>query len=58
VIDKVATYHELYGISRWMLHMDWGGMPQADLLAAVEHYAIEVAPVLRGSWPCPSDGTR
>ncbi|MCO1596984.1 LLM class flavin-dependent oxidoreductase [Micromonospora sp. RHAY321] len=53
VIDKIAAYHQTYGISRLLLHIGFGGMPQAQLLASVERLATEVAPVLRRELAVP-----
>jgi len=47
VIDKLLRYHELYGLSRAMLHMGFGGMPQKELLEGIERLGTEVAPVVR-----------
>jgi len=54
VIDKVAAYHEVYGISRLLLHVGFGGMPQAQILESVERLATEVAPVLRRELAVPT----
>ncbi|MGW3894143.1 LLM class flavin-dependent oxidoreductase [Micromonospora profundi] len=54
VIDKVAAYHEVYGISRLLLHVGFGGMPQARILESVERLATEVAPVLRRDLAVPT----
>lgn len=47
VIDKVMTYHELYGVTRALFHLGYGHMPQRDHLAAIERLGTEVAPVIR-----------
>ena len=47
VIDKLLAYHEVFGISRAIIQMGFGGMPQKELLAAIERLGIEVAPVVR-----------
>lgn len=47
VIDKLMTYHELYGLNRAILQMGFGGVPQKEHLAAIERLGTEVAPVLR-----------
>jgi alkanesulfonate monooxygenase SsuD/methylene tetrahydromethanopterin reductase-like flavin-dependent oxidoreductase (luciferase family) len=47
VIDKLMTYHELYGVTRALLHVGYGHMPQRDHLAAIERLGTEVAPVIR-----------
>ncbi|MEV0831012.1 LLM class flavin-dependent oxidoreductase [Nonomuraea rubra] len=47
LIDKLLTYHELYGITRAIIQMGFGGMPQKQHLEAIELLATEVAPVVR-----------
>lgn len=47
VIDKLLAYHEMYGITRAIIQMGFGGMPQAEHLAAIERLGTEVAPVVR-----------
>ncbi|GAA5077858.1 alkanesulfonate monooxygenase SsuD/methylene tetrahydromethanopterin reductase-like flavin-dependent oxidoreductase (luciferase family) [Thermocatellispora tengchongensis] len=47
VIDKLMTYHELYGVTRAVFHLGYGHMPQRDHLAAIERLGTEVAPVMR-----------
>jgi alkanesulfonate monooxygenase SsuD/methylene tetrahydromethanopterin reductase-like flavin-dependent oxidoreductase (luciferase family) len=47
VIDKLLTYHELYGINRAIIQMGFGGMPQKEHLEAIERLGTEVAPVVR-----------
>lgn len=47
IIDKLMTYHELYGATRVLFQMGFGGMPQREHLRGVELLATEVAPVLR-----------
>lgn len=47
IIDKLMTYHELYGATRVLFQMGFGGMPQKQHLRGVELLATEVAPVLR-----------
>lgn len=47
VIDKLMTYHALYGVDRAIFHIGYGGMSQADHLKAIERLGTEVAPVVR-----------
>lgn len=47
VVDKLMTYHQLYGVDRAILQIGYGGMSQADHLAAIERLGTEVAPVVR-----------
>ncbi|MQA34673.1 LLM class flavin-dependent oxidoreductase [Modestobacter roseus] len=47
VIDKIATFAELYGVTRANVQLGFGGVPQREHLAAIELFGSEVAPVLR-----------
>lgn len=47
VIDKLLAYHEIYGLDRALLQIGFGGMPQPDVLQAVELLGTEVAPAVR-----------
>jgi probable LLM family oxidoreductase len=47
VIDKLLKYHELYGVTRAIIQMGFGGMPQKQHLEAIERLGTEVAPVVR-----------
>jgi probable LLM family oxidoreductase len=47
VIDKLLTYHQLYGVNRAIIQMGFGGMPQKEHLEAIERLGTEVAPVVR-----------
>ncbi|QFY12046.1 LLM class flavin-dependent oxidoreductase [Nonomuraea phyllanthi] len=47
VIDKLLAYHEIYGLDRALIQMGFGGMPQKDVLDAIELLGTEVAPVVR-----------
>jgi probable LLM family oxidoreductase len=47
MIDKLLTYHDLYGVSRAVIQMGFGGLPQKEHLAAIELLGTEVAPVVR-----------
>lgn len=47
VIDKLLAYHEIYGLDRALIQIGFGGMPQKDVLAAIELLGTEVAPVVR-----------
>ncbi|MDJ1134942.1 LLM class flavin-dependent oxidoreductase [Streptomyces iconiensis] len=47
VIDKLMTYHELYGVTRAVFHLGYGHLPQKDHLAAIERLGTDVAPVMR-----------
>ncbi len=47
MIDKLLTYHEVYGLNRAIIQMGFGGMPQKEHLEAIELLGTEVAPVVR-----------
>ncbi|MFD0855718.1 LLM class flavin-dependent oxidoreductase, partial [Actinomadura adrarensis] len=47
MIDKLLTYHELYGLNRAMFHIGFGGVPQKEHLEGIELLGTEVAPVVR-----------
>lgn len=47
IVEKLMTYHELYGINRAVFQMGFGGVPQREHLAAIERLGTEVAPVIR-----------
>ncbi|GAB3453404.1 LLM class flavin-dependent oxidoreductase [Streptomonospora sediminis] len=47
VIDKLLTYHELYGLDRVIVQPGFGGMPQREVLEGIERLGGEVAPVVR-----------
>ncbi|OLT14150.1 luciferase [Actinomadura sp. CNU-125] len=47
LIDKLMRYRELYGLSRVLVHIGFGGMPQREVLEAIERLGTEVAPVVR-----------
>ncbi|MFW6694732.1 LLM class flavin-dependent oxidoreductase [Streptomyces sp. MAR4 CNX-425] len=47
LIDKLLTYHELYGLNRALIQMGFCGMPQKEHLEAIERLGTEVAPVVR-----------
>ena len=47
VVDKLLTYHEVYGLGRAIIQMGFGGMPQHEHLKAIERLGTEVAPVVR-----------
>ena len=47
IIDKLLRYHELYGLSRAIIQMGFGGMPHKEHLEAIERLGTEVAPVVR-----------
>jgi alkanesulfonate monooxygenase SsuD/methylene tetrahydromethanopterin reductase-like flavin-dependent oxidoreductase (luciferase family) len=47
VTDKLLAYHQLYGVDRALIQIGFGGMPQRDVLNAIELLGTEVAPAVR-----------
>lgn len=47
VVDKLLTYHDVYGLDRALIQIGFGGMPQREVLEAIEILGTEVAPVVR-----------
>ncbi|WP_219838725.1 LLM class flavin-dependent oxidoreductase [Paenibacillus sp. R14(2021)] len=47
VIEKILHQHELFGHSRFIMQLDIGGMPFAQVAKAIELLAVKVAPVVR-----------
>lgn len=47
VIDKILRFREMYGLTRIILQIGMGSMPQRDLLAGVERLGAEVVPAIR-----------
>ncbi len=47
IIDKIAYMHELFGITRFVAHIDVGGAPHKDLMKAIELYGTRIVPGLK-----------
>ncbi|UYM04209.1 LLM class flavin-dependent oxidoreductase [Solicola gregarius] len=47
VIDKLLAYHDIYGLDRALIQVGFGGMPQNEVLEALDLLGTEVAPVVR-----------
>lgn len=47
VADKILRFREMYGLTRLIIQMGMGSMPQGELLASVERLGTEVAPAIR-----------
>jgi probable LLM family oxidoreductase len=47
VIDKILYEHELFGNTRYLLHMSVGTMPHAQLMRSIELLGTVVAPAVR-----------
>ncbi len=47
VAEKIVDQHRIFGNSRYLLQMDVGGVPHADLMRSIELLGTEVAPLVR-----------
>jgi alkanesulfonate monooxygenase SsuD/methylene tetrahydromethanopterin reductase-like flavin-dependent oxidoreductase (luciferase family) len=47
VIDKILYGHELFGNTRFLLHMSVGTLPHAQVLHAIELLGTVVAPAVK-----------
>ena len=47
IVDKISYMHELFGITRFVAHIDVGGAPHKDLMKTIELYGKEIAPRLK-----------
>lgn len=47
IVDKISYMHELFGITRFIAHIDVGGAPHKDLMKTIELYGKEIAPRLK-----------
>lgn len=47
VVDKILYLHELFGLTRFVAHMDVGGPAHKDLMKAIELFGTRVAPEVR-----------
>ena len=47
IVDKISYMQELFGITRFIAHIDVGGAPHKDLMKTIELYGKEIAPRLK-----------
>lgn len=47
VTDKILYMHELFGITRFIAHMDVGAPDHANMMKSIELFGTKVAPVVR-----------
>ena len=47
VADKILRFREMYGLTRLIIQIGMGSMPQKDLLAGIERLGTEVVPAIR-----------
>lgn len=49
IIDKILLMHELFGLTRFVAHMDVGAPPHKDLMKSIELFGSIVAPAVRSA---------
>lgn len=47
LVDKILAVQELFGLTRFMAHMDVGGPPHKELMRSIELFGTKVAPEVR-----------
>lgn len=47
IIDKISYMHELFGITRFVAHIDVGGAPHKELMNTIELYGTKIIPALK-----------
>jgi len=47
VVDKILFMHELFGITRFIAHMDVGAPAHAEMMKSIELFGTKVAPEVK-----------
>lgn len=47
VVDKILYHQEMFGLTRWMMHMDLGAPDHAALMKSIELYGDKVIPAVK-----------
>src|SRR5690606_14223636 len=47
ITDRILTAQEMFGLTRFVAHMDTGGPPHADIMKAIELFGTKVAPAVK-----------
>lgn len=47
IVDKLLHQQELFGLTRFMAHMDVGGPPHSTIMKSIELFGTKVAPEIR-----------
>ncbi len=47
ITDKILQVKEMFGLTRFVAHMDTGGPPHADIMKSIELFGTKVAPAVR-----------
>ena len=48
-IEKILMEHEMFGLDRFLLQPDIGGLPHDRVMRAIELFGTEVAPAVRSA---------
>lgn len=47
ITDKILEVQEMFGLTRFVAHMDTGGPPHADIMKSIELFGTKIAPAVR-----------
>ncbi len=47
ITDKILEVQEMFGLTRFVAHMDTGGPPHSDIMKSIELFGTKVAPAVR-----------
>ena len=47
ITDKILQVKEMFGLTRFVAHMDTGGPPHTDIMKSIELFGTKVAPAVR-----------
>ena len=47
VVDKILYHQEMFGLTRWMMHMDLGAPNHTTLMKSIELYGDKVIPAVK-----------
>ena len=47
ITDRILQVQEMFGLTRFVAHMDTGGPPHADIMKSIELFGTKVAPAVR-----------
>jgi probable LLM family oxidoreductase len=49
IVDRILRVQEMFGLTRFVAHMDVGGPPHSDIMKAIELFGTKVAPEVKRS---------
>lgn len=47
IVEKILYHHEMFGLTRWLMHMDVGAPDHRTLMRSIELFGTKVAPEVR-----------